>query len=217
MEKNNMKKITIDIETLPAREDQRETLQKIYDKQVAKKLKAVTQDNGFNIPFEEFFRKTSLDGSFGRILCIGYAINDEESSYICHGEDEKQTLEDFWTLYSKDDLLIGHNILNFDFKFIVQRSMILKIKPTVDLAYHFVRYKHFPIFDTMQEWIGWFGTNLGLEHVALAMGIPSPKGDIDGSKVYDYYLAGKTQEICDYCKRDVETTRKIYKRISFSE
>ena len=212
-----MKTITLDIETLPAREDQRDTLKKIYDKQVQKKLKSVTNEDGIPVPFEEFFRRTSLDGSFGRILCIGYAINDEKSKYICHGENEEQTLKDFWTLYENGDLLVGHNILNFDFKFILQRSIILKIKPSVDLKYHFVRYKRFPIFDTMQEWIGWFGTNQGLEHVALALGIPSPKTDIEGSKVYDYYLAGKTQEICDYCKRDVETTREIYKRMNFSD
>jgi predicted PolB exonuclease-like 3'-5' exonuclease len=57
---------------------------------------------------------------------------------------------------------------------------------------------------------------LGLEHVALALGNPTPKGEgIDGSEVWNFFKAGKVKEICDYCERDVETTRAVYKRMTF--
>jgi predicted PolB exonuclease-like 3'-5' exonuclease len=69
----------------------------------------------------------------------------------------------------------------------------------------------------MKEWVKWSNTNVGLEHLALALGIPTPKEGIDGSQVFDFYKAGKLDEIADYCKRDVETTRAVYKRMTFAE
>ena len=69
----------------------------------------------------------------------------------------------------------------------------------------------------MQEWSKW-----GLEHVSLdtlskALGIPSPKENLDGSKVYPYYRAGKLAEICEYCKRDVDSVRQVYRRMMFAK
>jgi hypothetical protein len=37
------------------------------------------------------------------------------------------------------------------------------------------------------------------------------KGEIEGSNVYDHFLAGKYQEIADYCKKDVEDVRRLHK------
>ena len=62
----------------------------------------------------------------------------------------------------------------------------------------------------MDKW-----SNKGLEHLALAMGIPTPKEGIDGSQVNEFFKKGKTKEICEYCVRDVETVREIYKRMTF--
>jgi hypothetical protein len=37
------------------------------------------------------------------------------------------------------------------------------------------------------------------------------KGDIDGSKVFDLYLAGELKKIYHYCMDDVEKVRKLHK------
>jgi len=58
-------------------------------------------------------------------------------------------LQDFWAVAKDIDLFIGFNILNFDLRFIYQRSIILGVRPSIDLP--FVRYKKAPIFDVMQE------------------------------------------------------------------
>lgn len=68
----------------------------------------------------------------------------------------------------------------------------------------------------MHEWSNWGGRDKSsLEHLAIALDIPTPKDGIDGSEVYDYYKNGKIKEICDYCMRDVEATRLVYKRMTF--
>jgi len=202
-----MKKLFLDIETLPASGEQMQIIKDFfeeYQKKAGKKTKEMS--------FDEFYRNTSFTGEFGRIFCIGYAIDDQ--SVNCLSGDEKKILEDFWQIAKSAELFIGHNVMEFDLRFIYKRSIIHRIKPTQELS--FARYRNFPIFDTMKEWEKWGSTGASLHRLALALGIQSPKnGGIDGSKVYDFFLAGETEKIIEYCKRDVETTREIYKRITF--
>ena len=162
--------------------------------------------------FDNYMRNTSFQGEFGRIFCIGYAVDDQDTD--CLSGDEKEILKKFWDKARDVNTFIGHNIMEFDFRFIYKRSIILGVRPSRDLS--FARYRSDPIFDTMKEWEKWGAQGVSLHKLSIALGIASPKEEgIDGSKVYDYFLAGKGQEIIDYCKRDVEATRKIYKKITF--
>lgn len=62
------------------------------------------------------------------------------------------------------------------------------------------------------------GRTVFLNDVAEAIGVCSSKtGDIDGSQVYDYFLAGRHEEIALYCMRDVECTREVYYCINFEK
>lgn len=210
----------LDIETLPAPESSYEKLKYLYQRKLEKKSKkkeiseeVIIEDNSNG--FDGYVKNTSFDGGFGRILCIAYAIDDAPAEVICNVDNEKKTLEQFWNVVVNNiELFVGHNIMDFDFRFIYQRSIVLGVRPTKDL--NFARYRSFPFFDTMKEWGKWsYGENIGLEHIALALGIPTPKDGIDGSQVYNFYKAGKVGEICEYCKRDVETTRSVYKKMTF--
>lgn len=199
-----MNKLFLDIETLPADESSHEKLKYLH----GKKKKKDTED------FEQYLLGTSFDGAFGRILCIGYAINNEPTAILYNENNEKETLRQFWEIARNADLFIGHNVMDFDLRFIYQRSIINQVLPSKDLI--FARYRNFPIFDTMKEWVKWSNNNVGLEYLALALGIPSPKDGIDGSQVFDFYQKGKVNDILEYCKRDVETTRAVYKKIAFA-
>jgi len=203
-------KLFLDIETLPAPGEKMELLKTFWEDSRKK-------NGGKIIPglndFDTFFRNTSFQGEFGRILCIGYAIDDKPTE--CISGDEKEMLRKFWGLAKDANLFIGHNVMDFDLKFIYKRSVILNVRPSRELS--FARYRSNPIFDTMHEWEKWSGKGTGLHRLSLAMGMASPKEEgIDGSQVYDYFLAGKTEEIIEYCKRDVEATRKVYNRITFN-
>ena len=202
-----MKKLFLDIETLPAPQDKELILKEIHQKRV--------KDRGEKKTFEEYLESSGFDGSFGRIACICYATDDGETEVLSGGE--KQMLKDFWLLAKDIDLFVGFNILDFDFKFIYQRSTILKVKPTRNLP--FIRYRNSPIYDVMWEWTKW--SNLGkcsLDKLAKAFGFPSSKGgEIEGRDVAQAYEEGRIKEICDYCKKDVDLTRKIYKRLIFEE
>lgn len=209
----NQKKMFLDIETIPAAGSDLPKLKDLYDK---KKKKYEMNGQKYTKKFKDFVEITNFSGTFGQILCLCYAINDEEVQ--CLSGKEVNILREFWKLAQDTDVFIGHNVMDFDLRFIYQRSIILGMKPTKDLS--FARYRSYPIFDTLREWQKWNMGSSGydsLDALAQAMDIPSPKEGIDGSQVYKFYQDGKTKEIYEYCKRDVETTRLVYKRIVFEK
>lgn len=223
-----MNKLYFDIETIPAGEESLEKLRYLYERKKGKYEDRMEEGDDEFMSFEEFFDKTGTDGSFGRIVCIGYALNDKPAEAL--SGDERELLKKFWDLAANVDLFIGHNVRDFDLPFIMQRSIVLGVKPSwvrfeepgvpkykMNKFLDFARYRSCPIFDIMWEWNHWRDKweNKTIEHVALALGIPTPKDGIDGSRVYEFYKNGKVKEIVDYCKRDVETNRAVYKRLTF--
>lgn len=203
-------KLFLDIETIPAKEKVKSTavslaLQKA--KKYGKKPQSASK--------EALYRLTAISGDFGQIFCIGYAINNGQVQMI--KGSESVILKEWWQVAGKADLFVGHNVMDFDLRFIYKRSIINKIKPAEKhLNLSFARYRNFPIYDTMREWEKWSQNYISLDTLAKALDLQTSKSSgIDGSKVFDHYLKGKYKQIYDYCMRDVELTRKIYKRMTF--
>lgn len=164
----------------------------------------------------EIIKKLSLSAVTAKIICLCYTIEPSVSGTIevLKGE-ETDIIKGFWKIVPDCNLFVGHNILDFDMRFIYQRSVIHNIKPSRDIP--FTRFRNAPIYDTMQEWSKWGREHASLDSLSKALGIPSPKENLDGSKVYPYYRAGKLPEIIEYCKRDVESVRAVYKRLTFTK
>lgn len=206
-------KLFFDLETIPADK-------KLKHVAVAQALSRQNryQNNKRSVKSKEkLYRDSAISGDFGQIFCIGYAQNDQPVQII-KGE-EVQILKVWWQVADRADLFIGHNIMDFDLRFIFKRSIINKIKPAArHLNLSFARYRSFPIYDTMREWEKWASSFISLDTLAKALGLESSKeGGIDGSQVYDYYLKGEHDAIYEYCKRDVTLTRQIYKRMVFED
>jgi len=201
-------KLFFDIETLPASGKDMALIKQFYDEARLKKGESLKTD------FDTYLRNTSFSGEFGRIFCIGYAVDNQPA--LALSGDEREMLENFWSLAKDAHLFIGHNIMEFDLRFIYKRSIINGVKPSREL--NFARYRSDPIFDTMKEWEKWGAMGVSLHKLSIALGIVSPKEEgIDGSKVYDFFLAGKGKEIVEYCKRDVTATREVYNKMTFQK
>lgn len=164
----------------------------------------------------DLIKRLSLSALTAKICCLGYAVEPplDATVEVLHG-DEQEILKGFWKLATDCDLFVGHNILDFDLRFIYQRSVIHQIKPSRDIP--FDRFRNAPIYDTMQEWSKWGREHASLDALSKALGVPSPKESIDGSKVYPYYRSGKLAEICEYCKRDVDSVRQLYRWLTFTK
>jgi uncharacterized protein (DUF3820 family) len=207
---SEMRRVYIDIETLPP-----------GDRELAAPDLA-----------DEEYRRLALDGDFGRVLTVGLVV--EHDGEVLHRGllgrdrqtmrfhlDEARTLRCFWKLLLdfnlRRDLVIGHNLFDFDLPFLYKRSVVHRVRPSVDLP--FTRYRSRPVFDTMQEWNRWLPRKaVSLDRLAKVLGLETSKGQgIDGSNVYDKFRGGCHQEIADYCLRDVELVREIYYRMSFAE
>jgi 3'-5' exonuclease len=201
----DMNKLFLDIETIPAHEDNHEVLREIY-----KKKKSI-----FEKDFERYLLQTSFDGGFGRIAYISYAINDGTVKTLS-GEEWK-ILQDFWEIAKGIDLFVGFNVIDFDLRFIFQRSVVLGVKPTIELS--FARYRNNPIYDVMHEWKKWnMSSSISLDTLAKILNFPTSKGGaIEGKDVAKAFADGRIKEICEYCEKDVELTRKIYKKMTFEE
>jgi hypothetical protein len=180
---------------------------------------------------DEEFRRLALDGDYGRVLTIGLIVEHDkqvihrgllgrERQTMMFHLDEARTLRGFWKLLKefnvKRDLIVGHNVFDFDLAFLYKRSVIQRVRPSVELS--FARYRSQPIFDTMHQWNKWTPRKyVTLDRLAKVLGMDSSKGQgIDGSRVYDKFCAGCHGEIADYCMRDVELVRDIYYRMSFT-
>ena len=197
-----MNKLFFDIETIPAHENNHGVLREIYNKKS-------TQDKDF----EKYLAQTSFDGGFGRIACLSYAINDGPIKTL--SGDEQKILEDFWSVAKNINLFVGFNIMEFDLRFIYQRCIVLGVKPSVEL--NFARHRNNPIYDIMHEWKKWnMNASISLDTLAKILSLPSSKGgEIEGKDVAKAYADGRIEEICKYCEKDVELTRKVYKKMIF--
>lgn len=173
-------------------------------------------DQQIKLDEAELIKKLSLSAATAKIICLCYAVEPSliNSIEVLQGE-ETEIIKNFWKLAADCNLFVGHNVLDFDLRFIYQRSVIHQIKPSRDIP--FTRFRNAPIYDTMQEWSKWGREHVSLDNLSKALGIPSPKENLDGSKVYPYYRAGKLPEIVEYCKRDVDSVRQVYHRLTFAK
>ena len=205
-----MIKLFLDIETIPSAQEHRASHVEILKKRNSNGMKSE----------EDIYKATALDGTFGRICCIG--IIKEGTQGVIQKEvfsgDEKEILTKFWEGARGVQRFIGHNIWAFDLPFIYKRSIINGVKPRQDIS--FARYRNIPIYDTMLEWDLWNmerGRAQKLDTLAKVLGLPTSKDTMDGSMVWKYYQEGRIQEISDYCMKDVELTRNVYSKMTFEE
>lgn len=174
---------------------------------------------------EEAIAKTSFDGAYGHICCIGWAYDDEPAQSLVLETEvaEADILHEFAMILdgrmvmNRIPTIVGHNVINFDIRFIWQRAIILGI----ELPRWFPRDPSpygSDVFDTMLRWDRRRENMVGMDRLCEVMGLPG-KGDIDGSMIGKLWEAGEYDRIAEYCKADIERTRAIHKRmqIAFGE
>lgn len=186
---------------------------------------------GFDAEVDEAYRRTGLDGAYGQVCVIGYALDDGEAEFLKAGDlsaaEERALLESFSCVLTdliptRDYLsttVIGHNVAAFDLRFLVQRHIVNGVRPHIVIARaaQAKPWEQEKVFDTLIQWAG-TGAKAGgtLDKLCRALSIPSPKTGIDGSKVWDFVQAGRIAEVADYCARDVAATRAIHRRMTFA-
>jgi len=234
-----IRRIFLDVESVPPPEELRPLIKPTIIRKLCRKNSIIssngqeTEQQGTQVCTEEQYRLLSLHAEYGRVLAIGMIVEDGWNVIHCgllgrerpSGRfhlDECRTLRSFWKLLGDfnvaHDLVIGHNLMDFDLPFLYKRSRINRIHPSV--LFSFARYRSAPIYDTMREWAHWNpqGALISLGELAdiLKVGITKSEG-MDGSRVYDEFLAGNHDRIAEYCLQDVQMVRAIFYRMVFPE
>ena len=173
---------------------------------------------------EEAIAKTGLDGAFGQVVCIGYDLHDSGNPDAVYGLDEVELLTRFNAALDtiphnmhNATTVVGHNISGFDLRFLWQRYVVNGIRPHAIInAAAQAKSWDVKIYDTMTQFAG-FGNRISLDKICMALSIPTPKGDMDGSMVGQAVADGRLLEVVEYCKRDVKATREVYRRMTFAD
>ena len=215
--------LTFDIETLPCIDSGLIERLKGTVKPPAtfKKQESIEKWYAENLESEldNVIRKTSLDGAYGRIACIGFAYKDNEVLCTDHDQSEAEVIQEFYEYLSDlpvNTIFCGHYITGFDLPFLKQRSIINGIQPPACLL-KAMNAKPWDdcIADTKLMWSQDKNRQLSLDTLCFVLGLSS-KGDFNGSMVAETWHKDP-QKVIDYCKHDVEITKQVYKKLTFSE
>lgn len=175
----------------------------------------------------EAVKRTGLDGGLGKICCIGWALEMDDVQWAC-GPDEREILMRFFASIEEANMRdrymsiggptcwVGHNIHAFDLRFLWQRAVVQRIRPPRSIPFDAKPWGE-RIFDTMLKWNPEYSKKISLARLSKALGVPSSKGDMDGSKVWEAYKAGEYERIGTYCGGDIAAVRSCHRRMIFLE
>jgi uncharacterized protein YprB with RNaseH-like and TPR domain len=134
--------------------------------------------------------------------------------------EEKKILSDFNNLMNNhfgqpQHVLCGHNAKEFDIPFIARRMIINSIPIPNKLNLFGKKPWEVPHLDTLELWkFGDYKHFTSLKLLTKVLGIPSSKGDIDGSQVgYVYHIEKDIDRIVTYCEKDVIAVAQVFLRL----
>ncbi len=182
---------------------------------------------------ETIYSRAAIYAEFGKIITIscGIITGTGKGKHIslksfC-GDNEAVILAEFIIMLNRwccadPKFLCAHNGKEFDFPYLCRRMLIngLEIPGILNTA----GKKPWEVthLDTMELWkFGDFKNFTSLVLLTQALGLPSPKDDIDGSMVGDiYWGTGREagiKRITEYCQKDVVAAAQVYLRIHGEE
>jgi DNA polymerase elongation subunit (family B) len=205
-----MKHLVFDIETIPCPDlpDDLKPQCKLGQLKDPKKIEAkqAEYENGGQI------KDMSVNPLMNKIVSY-QAWSSKEDNFVEVPEicSEEDLLECIWDDFENHEMLVGHNIINFDLRTILNRSMILGINTTRKLSLK--RYQTFPIYDTMEIMAGWNSSQWkSLDWIAKRLGLGGKLNE--SCKVYEWYKEGAIHKIHEHCRQDVLLNKGVFERMN---
>jgi hypothetical protein len=224
-------RIFLDIETAPGQADwvREEVAAGVKPPATLKKAESISAwfENEYPHAVEEAWHRTGLDGTFGQVVCIGYALNDEAPHVgvvrdLSRAAEVDMLFEFFDAMHDVHDgshgrvpQMIGHNVINFDLRFLWMRAVVCGIKPPMWWPRDPKPWGE-AVYDTMTQWCG-ARDRISLDRLCRALGLEGKGDGPTGADVWPMVQRGEWGAIADYCKADVERTRNVYRRMTFTE
>ena len=176
-----------------------------------------------------YLKNAALHPEFAKIIVVsigqiqfdenGIPITDKIRSF--YGDDEGTFLKEFMgtvqAVFNKNPNIqfTGHNIKNFDFPFLIKRSIINGVQVPHQLHLQNKKPWENCLLDTYEIWkfAGWNSASLDL--ICDSLNIPSPKALMKGNETTEEYWNGNLEKIKTYCELDVKSTMNVMLRLSY--
>lgn len=176
---------------------------------------------------QKALRDTSLSPVLGELAVISFATDNNEPitfvrdmtdpygerALVARFAQEMFDLSDDTGGFARSLRRIVAFKEEFDRKAIRSRAMLygIKLPPLI----HALGLKPWdsPWFCAQEALKGDWKDHLSLDAACVGLGVGLPKGDIDGSKVWDAICAGRIDEVAAYCADDVRRVRAVYQKI----
>jgi len=221
-----MSEVFLDIESVPTTDQRvkKEIAEAIKPPGSMSKAETIAKWEAEEKPklIETAIARTSLDGTYGRVCCITYAFDDGPVEGVIN-RDEKIVLGNFFEACRKQGTqqftstrltVVGHNVNDFDLRFIWQRAIINGVIPPSTIPFHSGKYSE-NIRDTMLMWNPAPDKRISLHKLCLALGVESPKdkNGMDGSDIAYLWSRRDYKKILSYCKDDTGAMRQCFRKM----
>ena len=230
-----MQRLIFDIETIG--EDFNELDEVTQDNLTSWIKKDSKNEEDFNIALKDLKKGMGLSPLTGEIVAIGLLEAEEDRGAVYYqdldknppagGEtdeegikykamDEKEMLKKFWEIAKKTDQLISFNGRGFDVPFLMVRSAVHGIRPSVNLLpYRYAKHYEVNHIDLLDH-LTFLGLMRGRKNLHLwcnAFNIKSPKSKgVSGGDVQELFKNKKYLVIAKYNVDDLFATRELYKK-----
>ncbi len=217
----------LDIETVP-QYDHFDKVPLDWQELWSRKAEFLIKDKLLESP-STLYSRAGIYAEFGKIICISCGIvsgSGNEKKIILKsfaGDEEIVILQDFCEMVQRwagegNKYLCAHNGKEFDYPYVCRRLVINRLPIPSILQLAGKKPWEIPHLDTMELWkFGDHKNYTSLNLLARTLDIPTPKDDIDGSRVHQvYWEEHDLQRIITYCQKDVLTTAQVYLRLTGS-
>ena len=224
------KTLFIDVETIPQHDHlmkANEATQSWFESRFLKMTETEQEKHGDVNGY--YLSEAALHGEFNKIICISVAFfyipkDGQHANTLClrvkslFGSDEKLTLDRFNMMLSEDMFknykLMAHNGKGFDYPVIAQRCLVNYMQPHPKLQTQGKKpWEITDLLDSAELWKHTKWKMSSLEALCGAFDIPTPKGDMDGSKVFKEYMEGRLHKVTDYCEDDTIALARSAQRL----
>ncbi len=217
----------IDIETVPDKHPSVSSVPQEFFKRFAKEIgeKGLV---GSEI-LDYYYQRAGLYAEHLKIVAISIGVKKGDKFYVraLVGKYEKELLSSLGQKIIEYKSIGGHNIKEFDCPVLMRRFLINDLPvPTIFDSMNKKPWE-VPFHDTMTMWSGsQMNYRVSLDLLCNVLSIPSPKKELDGSKISELYYsmfdkeitspeheAEVLQKIGDYCNGDNIAAARVFAKL----
>ena len=156
--------------------------------------------------------EAALKAQLGKVICVAlYGVEEggSQSELVILDKNERRLLRQFWKAAEKFDRFITFNGIEFHLPFLLTRSWLSDVKPTINIDMR--RYRPINHLDLRMVLSNWDRHASGtLEDFARLKLDVSPEA-VTGAEIYEFYRLREYEKIKEHCLTGAMLTWLLYR------